>query len=130
MTDTIADMLTRIRNGLAVKKDAVSIPHSKLKEAIASVLKDEGYIKEYQIKETEYGQSDLVVQLKYKGEHSVISHIERVSSPGRRVYVKSKNITPVLSGHGISIISTNQGILSNKQAVKQNIGGELLCQVW
>ncbi|MCA9080606.1 MAG: 30S ribosomal protein S8 [Planctomycetaceae bacterium] len=130
MTDPVADMLTRVRNALLIERPYVDIPHSKLKEGIAQVLQREGYIWDYEIVEAP-PQNVLRVNLKYSptGER-VIQHICRVSKPGRRLYSGVKDTPNVLQGLGISILSTNKGVLSNREARQQNVGGELLCEVW
>ena len=131
MTDPIADMLTRIRNANAVKKESVDIPSSKMKEEIARVLKDEGYIEAYKKAGTGTKQV-LRVYLKYHGkdQKQTISHIERISKPGRRVYVKGSEISEVLGGLGIAVFSTSKGFFSGEQAKKMGIGGEHVCSVW
>jgi small subunit ribosomal protein S8 len=130
MTDPIADMLTRIRNALQIERPFVDIPTSKLKVGIANVLQREGYIWDYEIVELD-PQSVLRVNLKYSptGER-VIQKISRVSKPGRRIYVGSQNLPEVLDGLGICVMSTNQGVLSNREAKQKNVGGEVLCEVW
>ena len=130
MTDPIADMITRIRNGMAVDKRFVDIPSSNLKKRIAFILKEESYIKDFMF--IQNGVKSLIrVFIKYdrKGE-SVISGIERVSKPGLRVYVGSGEIPRVLDGLGISILSTSKGVISNKTAKRFGVGGEVLCKVW
>ena len=130
LTDPIADMLTRIRNAVRIEKYDVTMPHSKLKKAIADVLVREGYV--WQAEEVEGTPfSSLRLELKYgtNGER-VIQHIQRISKPGRRVYRKAKELKPVLRGMGISIVSTPMGVMSDRQAREQNLGGELLCQLW
>jgi len=130
MTDPIADMITRIRNGMAVDKRFVDIPSSNLKKRIAFILKEESYIKDFMF--IQNGVKSLIrVFIKYdrKGE-TVISGIERVSKPGLRVYVGSGEIPRVLDGLGISILSTSKGVISNKTAKRFGIGGEILCKVW
>ena len=130
MTDPIADMITRIRNGMAVDKRFVDIPSSNLKKRIAFILKEESYIKDFMF--IQNGVKSLIrVFIKYdrKGE-SVISVIERVSKPGLRVYVGSGEIPRVLDGLGISILSTSKGVISNKTAKRFGVGGEILCKVW
>jgi len=130
MTDPIADMITRIRNGMAVDKRFVDIPSSNLKKRIAFILKEESYIKDFMF--IQNGVKSLIrVFIKYdrKGE-SVISVIERVSKPGLRVYVGSGEIPRVLDGLGISILSTSKGVISNKTAKRYGVGGEILCKVW
>ena len=130
MTDPVADMLTRIRNGIMVGREAVNIPSSRIKIGIAEVLKKEGFIKEF--KETpDEKQGVLRVYLKYGPlNQKVISHIKRESTPGKRVYKGVEDIGKVLSGIGISIFSTSKGILSNKECREHNIGGEHICTVW
>lgn len=130
MTDPIADMLTRIRNAIAVEHPYVDIPMSRVKQGIADVLQKEGYIWDYEVVEDK-PRNILRVNLKYgpNGER-VISHLERVSKPGRRQYRQIREVKDVLGGLGISVISTSKGIMSNREAKSQNIGGELLCEVW
>ena len=130
MTDPIADMLTRIRNGVQAKHQKVDMPASKLKADIARILKDEGYISHYKLSE-EGGLNSLTIFLKFgpKGEN-VISRIERVSRPGCRVYVARDEIRKVLGGLGISIVTTSHGVMTGKEARKQGYGGELLCNVY
>lgn len=128
MTDPIADMLTRIRNGLAAGKKEVTMPHSKQKQAIAKVLKDEGYIADYRQAEAE-GKAVLTVELKYFQGKPVIEKMRRVSRPGLRIY-KSKNDLPrVMGGLGVAIISTSQGVMTDRAARKNGHGGEVLCYV-
>jgi len=129
MTDPIADMLTRIRNALMRHKESVDIPLSKMKRAIADVLKREGYIRDYEVLDSGYGV--LRVHLKYTpaGE-PVIQHIKRVSKPGRRIYMGVKEMPRVLNGLGIGIYSTSKGIMSDREARKHRVGGEYLAEVW
>jgi small subunit ribosomal protein S8 len=130
MSDSIADMLTRMRNAEKAKFNSVDIPGSKLKTELAKVLQNEGFIRNYKFMK-DSKQGILRVYLKYgQGQSSVIMGIERVSKPGRRVYVKSKDIKPVLNGMGISILSTSRGIITDKTARHENVGGEILCNVW
>lgn len=130
MTDPIADMLTRIRNANAVSKSTVEMPSTKVKLGIAEVLKREGYIKEFDFSESK-PQNTLKLTLKYGPEgEKVIQVIKRESKPGCRVYVNADKIPSVLRGLGISIISTNKGILSGREAKDQNVGGEVLCTVY
>ena len=130
MTDPIADMLSRIRNALAVRKETVEIPSSKMKMAIAEILQKEGYIKDVKVVEDGFN-GKLVVTLKYTdGNKSVISGLERKSRPGLRVYSGAENMPKVLGGFGIAIVSTNKGIMTDKQAKAQNVGGEVLCYVY
>lgn len=130
MTDPIADMLTRIRNALQIERPFVDMPTSKLKVGIAEVLQREGYIWDFEVVEQE-PQSVLRVNLKYSptGER-VIQRISRVSKPGRRVYVDCRNLPEVLDGMGICVMSTNQGVLSNREAKQKHVGGEVLCEIW
>ena len=133
MTDPIADMLTRIRNAVAAKHDYVSIPASKMKLAIAKVLKEEGYIKDFQLIEDKEKPSirTIRVTLNYTGKRdSVLSGIQRVSKPGLRVYVQKREIPRVYGGLGIAILSTPQGIMTGQQAWRSQVGGEVLCYVW
>ena len=147
MTDPVADMLTRIRNGNRNETPAVDMPWTALKQRVAQVLKDEGFVIEYQVGamvKNEQGQRTfqspaddkepkkiLRVFLKYGPEgERVIRHIERSSRPGLRIYRSYKDLAPVLEGLGISILSTNRGIMSDRQARAQRVGGELLCRVW
>ncbi len=130
MSDPIADLLTRIRNGLAVGKRWVDAPASNIKKRIVYVLKEEHYIKDF-IFIADGNKETIRIFLKYDyKEQPVITKIERVSKPGCRVYVESKSIPRVLDGLGISILSTPKGVLSNKAARKLNVGGELICNVW
>ena len=126
MTDPIADMLTRLRNANSVLHDKVEIPGSKIKKAIAAVLKEEGFIKDYSFAEDEK-QGVLTLSLKYGPEREkVISGIKRISKPGLRMYAKSSELPRVLGGLGIAIISTSKGIMSDKQARKAGLGGEVI----
>jgi len=130
MSDPIADMLTRIRNGGKAEFAKVDIPGSKLKVEMARVLKEQGYIKNYKFLE-DNKQGILRVYLKYAGnKRPAIYGLERVSKPSRRVYKKSKEIKPVLNGLGISILSTSKGLMTDKQARNENVGGEVLCNIW
>lgn len=131
MTDPIADMLTRIRNALTAKHDTVTVPASKVKVAIADILVREGYVKGYEIVENAV-QNDILITLKYspiKGQ-KVVTALERVSKPGLRVYAGVDDIPKVLNGMGIAILSTSKGILTDKEAKAQHVGGEVLAYVW
>jgi ribosomal protein S8 len=128
MHDPIADMLTRIRNGQRVGKQSVFMPSSKLKEAIAKVLKEEGYIESYTVENRE-SKPTLTVELKYYAGEPVIELIKRVSRPGLRVYRGTKDIPSVMNGLGIVIMSTSQGVMTDRKARANDIGGELLCIV-
>ncbi|KFE69863.1 30S ribosomal protein S8 [Hyalangium minutum] len=130
VNDPVGDMLTRLRNASRARHDKVVIPHSKLKVEIIRVLKEEGYIGDYTIHERK-PQSEITVQLKYgQDRSSAISGIRRVSKPGLRRYVPMRDIPRVLNGMGIAVLSTSKGILSDGEARKQNLGGELLCTVY
>ncbi len=130
ISDPIADMLTRIRNAGKAKFNSVDIPGSKLKTELAKVLKDEGYIRNYKfIKDNKQGILRLYLKYSEKGSHNILS-LMRISKPSRRVYVKSKDIKPVYNGMGVTILSTSKGIITDKRARKENIGGEILCNVW
>ncbi|MFY0409642.1 30S ribosomal protein S8 [Solicola sp. PLA-1-18] len=133
MTDPIADMLTRVRNGNQAFHDDVSMPYSKLKQGVAEILKQEGYITAFSVAEPEEGQvgRTLTVTLKY-GPHRErsIAGIRRISKPGLRVYAKSTNLPKVLGGLGVAIISTSQGLLTDRQANHKGVGGEVLAYVW
>lgn len=128
MQDPIADMLTRIRNGQSAAKKQVSMPASKLKTAIAQVLKDEGYINDFASQEQE-GKAQLLVELKYYQGKPVIDMLKRVSRPGLRIYKKSSELPSVLDGLGIAIVSTSKGVMTEKAARKLGHGGEILCVI-
>ena len=129
-TDPIADYLTRLRNGIMAHHDSVVVPASKMKERLSAILKQEGYIHGYKSVEHE-GRSYIIVNVKYvKTGEPVIHGLKRISSPGLRVYVGSKEIPEVQGGLGISILTTPKGLLTGKDARKQNLGGELLAHVW
>ena len=132
MTDPIADMLTRIRNAVGSRHDSVTIPSSKVKVAIARVLKDEGFIRDYAVEgEGQKPQPDIKVELNYGGrKQPVINGLQRVSKPGLRVYVQRREIPRVYGGLGIAIISTPKGIMTGQEARRQQLGGEVLCYVW
>jgi len=134
-SDPIADMLTRIRNALLAGHASVSVPSSKLKQAIAQILKEEGFIADFAVMTDEGAvQPSLRLSLKYVGvrreKRAVISGLERVSKPGRRVYARNKDIPWVLSGLGIAILSTPKGVMTGTRARQQRLGGEVLCKVW
>ena len=128
MSDPIADLLTRIRNAQMVNKSSVSVPASKVKAAIAQVLKDEGYIDDFRVKD-EAGKSVLDIALKYYAGRPVIERIERVSRPGLRVYKGSKTLPQVMNGLGVAIVTTPQGVMTDRKARAAGIGGEVLCYV-
>ena len=131
MTDPIADMLTRIRNANTAKHDTVDVPSSKMKLAIAKILLDEGYIKSYEL--VENGKfKDIRITLKYGASKNekIISGLQRISKPGLRVYANKEELPKVLGGLGVAIISTNKGVITDKEARKLGVGGEVLCFVW
>jgi small subunit ribosomal protein S8 len=128
MTDPISDMLTRIRNAHRALLPSLELPHSKMKESIAGILKKEGYIADFGV-EGQTGKK-LKLKLKYQGKKGVIEGLRRVSSPGLRRYVRSTDIPRVRGGLGTAIVSTSQGLMSGVQARKNNLGGELICYIW
>jgi len=128
MTDPVADMLTRIRNAQLAQKNSVAMPSSKLKVAIAAVLKDEGYIDDFAVREAD-GKSQLDIALKYYAGRPVIERIERISRPGLRVYKGSSDLPRVMNGLGIAIVSTPKGVMTDRRARATNVGGEVLCIV-
>jgi small subunit ribosomal protein S8 len=128
MSDPIADMLTRIRNAQASEKVSVEMPCSKLKVAIAAVLKDEGYIEDFKVS-ADTGRNLLEIGLKYYAGHPVIEKIERVSRPGLRIYRASRDIPAVMNGLGIAIVSTSRGVMTDRKARASGVGGEVLCIV-
>ena len=131
MTDPIADMLTRIRNANRVKFDSVDVLLSKVNLNIARVLNESGYINGFDVRKGNDSRELLKIYLKYSNsKENVITDIQRVSKPGRRVYVKSDKMPKVLNGYGIAILSTSKGIMTDKEARKMNVGGEILCNVW
>lgn len=130
LTDTVADMLTRLRNANMALHDTVEMPSSKLRVEIARVLEEEGYIASYEVQDADVGKT-LVVNLKYdKQRRRVISGLKRISRPGKRVYADRTNIPRIIGGMGIAIMSTSSGVISGHEAVKRGIGGEVLCSVW
>jgi small subunit ribosomal protein S8 len=130
MTDPIADMLTRIRNANTVGHEKVDVPASKMKKSIAAILTDEGYIKGYDVIEDEK-QGVIRITMKYgQGKERVISGIKKISKPGLKVYAKANEVPKVLNGLGIAIISTSNGVISDKEAIKLGVGGEVVCYVW
>ena len=129
MSDPIADMLTRIRNAQSINKEQVSIPSSNLKSAIASVMKDEGYITSFSIEGEESANKTLVIKLKYFDNQPVIESLDRISKPSMRYYAGKDDMPSVMNGLGIVIVSTPKGVMSGQAAKAQNIGGEVLCSV-
>jgi len=130
MTDPISDMLTRIRNAGRALQPAVELPHSKLKESLANILKSEGYISSVEVLAPAKSKKNLKLALKYQGKKTVLEGLRRISSPGRRVYVGSTEIPRVRGGLGVAIVSTSEGVMSGTEAKKKNLGGELLAFVW
>jgi small subunit ribosomal protein S8 len=129
MTDPVSDMLTRIRNAALARHERTQIPASQLKKHIAEILKSEGFIAD--VRDSEEDPRNLTIVLKYgRDRSSAIDGIKRVSRPGRRVYVRHDHIPRVLSGMGVAILSTSRGVMSDKEARRQKVGGELLCEVW
>lgn len=129
LTDPIADMLTRIRNGLTAKHEYVEIPSSKMKLAIAQILLEEGYINAYEVIDGEL-MKVIKIELKYSNKQSVITGLKRISKPSLRIYADCSNMPKVLNGMGIAIVSTNKGIMTDKKARENNVGGEVLAYVW
>ena len=131
MTDPIADMLTRLRNANQAYHDSVSMPYSKLKQGVAEILRQEGYITSFEVQEAEGPGKLLVITLKYgRNRERSIAGIRRISKPGLRVYAKSSGLPRVLGGLGIAVISTSQGLLTDRQANQKGVGGEVLAYVW
>ena len=136
MTDPIADMLTRIRNALAVGKESIVLPMSKVKYNIAKILQQEGWVAKVEVAKTKSKKNtsavfdELKIALQYKNNKSVITSLKRISKPGRRVYVNKDKLPRVLNNLGIAIISTPQGVITNKQARKKGVGGEVICEIY
>jgi small subunit ribosomal protein S8 len=129
MTDPIADMIIRIKNALLAGHATVQVPHSKVKEALANILVEEGYVAGMQVK-PQMPQAVIEIELKYIGKVPAITDVRRVSKPGRRLYSGAKDIPAALGGYGITIVSTSKGVMTGTNARKSNAGGEVLCQVW
>ncbi len=130
VTDTIADLLTRIRNANAMRYNEVTVPASKLKEEFARILKEEGFVNDYKVVKDAV-QGTIVITLKYGNKKErVITGLKRISKPGLRVYVGSEELPRVLNGLGIAVISTSKGVMTDKEARKQNLGGEVLAYIW
>jgi small subunit ribosomal protein S8 len=130
VTDPIADMLTRLRNGTKAKFEKVDIPSSKMKREIAKLLKEEGYIKNFKMVTDDLQHEMIRIFLKYDASRKGVIHLKRVSKPGKRVYVKNDEIPSVMSGLGVSILSTPKGLLTDRGARKAHVGGEVLCHIW
>ncbi len=129
ISDPVADLLTQIRNANKMRQKSIIIPSSNLKMEIVRILKDEGFIKDYKYKE-DNKQGQLIIYLKYLEKERVINNLKRISKPGLRVYVKKDEIPEVLGGLGISILSTSQGVMTGKEAMRRHLGGEVICYVW
>ncbi len=130
MTDPIADMLTRIRNAIKANKETVEIPSSNMKKAVADILLSEGYVSDVKIAEDGYN-GKIIITLKYIGKkRNVINGLKRVSKPGLRTYAGVENMPKVMDGLGVAVLSTNKGIMTDKQAKAANVGGEVLCYIW
>ncbi|MFH1193930.1 MAG: 30S ribosomal protein S8 [bacterium] len=128
ITDPISDMLIRIKNAYLARKGEVAFPHSKMKLAIADILKSNGYVRD--IKVIGETQKDITVELLYKNKQAAMQEVKRVSKPGRRVYASAQDLPKVKNGFGISIVSTPKGIMTNKEARKANVGGEIICEIY
>ncbi len=130
MSDPLADMLTRIRNALMARFKTVEVPGSKLKQNVAEILKREGYIRDYHVRRDGV-KSTIIIDLKYdENNKGVITGLQRVSKPGRRVYVRHDRIPRVMSGLGIAVVSTSKGVMTDREARRQKVGGEVLCNIW
>jgi len=129
MTDPIADMIIRIKNSVMAGRSELLVPHSKMKMALAKILKDFNYIEDFKLVE-EGVFKQIKITLKYIGKTAAISGVKRISKPGRRIYKGSVMIPRTLNGYGLTIVSTNQGLMDSKSARKNNVGGEVLCQIW
>lgn len=130
MTDPIADMLTRIRNGYLAGKQIVDVPYSRLKEEIAKILVREKFLAEVKVQGKKPREKKIVLTLRYKGKEPALAGIKRISKPGLRVYAKAGKIPPVRLGFGITIVSTSSGLMTDREARRKNLGGEIICQVW
>ncbi len=130
MSDPLGDMLSRIRNGQQARKTSVSCPWSRIRENVCKVLQSEGFIRGFKIEDLGGNKKDLVIDLKYESGQGVIRKIQRVSKPGRRIYTKVTDMPRFYNGLGISIVSTPKGVLSDSRAREENVGGEVLCQVY
>ncbi|HLT24431.1 MAG TPA: 30S ribosomal protein S8 [Ignavibacteria bacterium] len=130
MSDPIADFLTRVRNAIKAEKKVVDIPASNLKKELARILKENNFITDFKVNETDNKQGAISVYLKYRNGKSVIAGLKRASTPGLRRYVNKDEIPRVLNGLGMAIVSTSRGVMTDKQARKNNVGGEVICEVW
>ncbi len=127
--DPIADMIIRIKNALMARHDSVAIPHSQLKEQIGQILLKNNYVEDVKV-EKKSPQAEIVVKLRYIGRVPAITDVRRISTPGRRLYASAGKIPRALGGYGITIVSTSKGVMTDKEAKQQNVGGEVLCQIW
>jgi small subunit ribosomal protein S8 len=131
VTDPISDMLARIRNAAIARHERLDLPHSSIKENVARVMKEEGYLGDVRVDTGDAGRKTLTIVMRYtRGKECAIDGVSRISTPGRRVYVRHDHIPRVRSGLGISILSTSRGVMTDKEARKQKVGGELLCSIW
>ena len=130
MSDPLGDMLTRIRNGQQAKMPVINCPHSNLRASVCDVLKDEGFIRGYNVVDQDNNKREMQIELKYDEGEAVIRELKRISKPGRRVYSKIKDLEPFYNGLGIAVVSTPQGVMADHKARNENIGGEVLCQVY
>lgn len=129
MTDAISDMITRIKNGYLARKKSVIVPHSKMKETIAHILETEQYVESVEIVDQK-PQKQIVLTLRYVGKKPAITDVKRISKPGRRTYSSAKALPKSLGGYGIVVVSTNKGVMTEKEAKKLGVGGEVLCSIW
>lgn len=129
VNDPISDFLTRIKNGYLAHKESVVVPHSKAKEELARILKGRGYIGNYKTNE-ESGRKSIIIDLKYTGTKAAVENIVRVSKPGQRIYEKTHKLPHVLTGYGIAIVSTSKGMMTDTEARKAKVGGEVICKIW
>ncbi len=130
MNDPLGDMLTRIRNGQNARKAVITVPYSKLQEAVCKVLQDEGFIRGYKVADVGNNRKELQIELKYDAGQPVIRELKRISTPGRRIYAQIKGLPQFYNGLGIKILSTPQGVMADHKAKAANVGGEVLCQVF
>lgn len=130
MTDPIGDLITRIRNGYLVHQKQVRTSYSVIKESLVKILVKESYLKKVTVEGKKPQEKELVLELKYPNQEPAISHVERVSKPSLRVYLQAKELKPLRSGFGMRILSTSQGLMTDREAKKKNLGGEVICQVW
>ncbi len=131
MTDPIADLLIRIKNGYLANRKTVTVPHSKMKEELSRILVEHGYLADFKVEGEKKGEKKtIIVKLKYKGKKAAIENVKRISKPGLRIYADTRKLKKMIPGLGITLISTNKGLLTLEEAKKANQGGEIICQVW